>query len=105
MSVRRNISAAIGQILSETTDAHAAEVKALRKQLADSTALAQGTAQAEIKTLKRKLGTAQSAANLARRQRDTFKGKAAEYRTYASKYQRELAEARREIKELRKAQK
>lgn len=36
-----------------------------------------------------------SKVNLLIRQRDAARGKAAEYRSYAAKYQRELAEARK----------
>jgi FtsZ-binding cell division protein ZapB len=50
---------------------------------------------AEIRALKQKLGSMT-------RQRDAWKGRAAELKAYVTKYQKDLVSMRAELKELRK---
>ena len=57
---------------------------------------------AEVKDLKRKLATATVKNYELTRQRDTARGKAAEYRSYTMKYRRDLVAARNEIIKLTK---
>lgn len=56
----------------------------------------------ELAQYKRKVSTATREVQGLRRQRDAALGKAAEYKGYAQRYQRELIAARNEIKQLRK---
>lgn len=104
--------------LADMEKAHAEEFKALSLRLAaeviaaresalaearqTKASAARDAALAEVKSLQRQLGNVQRLANKLRTQRDTFKGKAAEYRSYASKYQRDLVAARDELKQLMK---
>lgn len=60
--------------------------------------------EAAIQQLMRKVQTEHRALLEARRQRDEHKGRAAEYKAYAFKYQRELIAAKAELKKLPRAE-
>lgn len=83
----------IHQAVAAMVKAHTAEVKALRQRLLQ-----------EATTMQRRVRTLTREVQGLRRQRDTALGKVAEYRSYATKYQRELVAARKEIKQLLKDQ-
>lgn len=55
----------------------------------------------EVVALQRQLTRANALVKLSRKQRDAAKGRAAEYKTYANKYQRELLLTRKELADCR----
>ena len=87
MKVKHAISAALDRTLTSMVENHKEALRTLRGEIGD---------------LQHQLVVAARVAKGLRKQRDAALGKVSEYRSYATKYQRELVAARNEIKKLLK---